>query len=377
MNVGQFNGIQIASSGNTIGGLVAGAGNVIAGGTFGVFVRGGSANPILSNSIFNNQMGNIFLDDGNANQQPPLLFTAIPKGTNTEFTGAMSGQANSAYTIQIFASPQDGNGQNPEGKTFLGTVTATTNASGFASFTLVAQVPADAGIFITATATSSAGNTSRFSASIDLSTTPNEAFVASAYELLLNRAPDPDGSSVWVDQLNAGASTATVLLEIQGSQEYLKLQVAAMYNLYLQRAPDTGGGQAWLNYLQTGGTFEGMAEALTSSDEYFTLQDFSNQGFITGLYRDVLNRTASDAEVAGWVTLLRQQRVAQRRLGGVLDLTRILWTNLVQTDYVTFLLRSADPVGLATWVNSLNAGATDQQVLAAIFGSPEGFQLWT
>jgi hypothetical protein len=52
-------------------------------------------------------------------------------------------------------------------------------------------------------------------------------------------------------------------------------------------------------------------------------------------------------------------------------------TNLVQTDYMTFLLRGADADGLTFWVSALSAGATDQQVLAATFGSPEGYQIWS
>lgn len=50
---------------------------------------------------------------------------------------------------------------------------------------------------------------------------------------------------------------------------------------------------------------------------------------------------------------------------------------LVQIDYLTYLLRPADSDGLAAWVNALNAGATDQQVLAGILGSAEGYQLWS
>lgn len=52
-------------------------------------------------------------------------------------------------------------------------------------------------------------------------------------------------------------------------------------------------------------------------------------------------------------------------------------THLVQSDYTTFLQRAADPGGLAYWVNALNAGAKDQDLLAAIFGSPEAYQLWS
>jgi hypothetical protein len=32
---------------------------------------------------------------------------------------------------------------------------------------------------------------------------------------------------------------------------------------------------------------------------------------------------------------------------------------------------------MATWVSALNSGASDQLVLAAILGSPEGFSVWS
>jgi hypothetical protein len=52
-------------------------------------------------------------------------------------------------------------------------------------------------------------------------------------------------------------------------------------------------------------------------------------------------------------------------------------TNLVEADYMTFLQRPADPGGLMTWVGALNEGLNDQTVLASIFGSAEGYQLWS
>jgi hypothetical protein len=203
----------------------------------------------------------------------------------------------------------------------------------------------------------------------------SQTYVANVYQLLLGRTPDPS-SSVWAHALDNGASPASVVLGIEGSTEYLSDQVVAMYNRYLQRSPDTGGVQSWTNFLVAGGTLEGVAEGLTSSQEYFVLKGGANQGFITALYQDVLNRSASNAELAHWQSVLGNGASRLKVSTGFLT-SQEYRTELVQADYMTFLLRPADSGGLAAWVNALNAGTTDQQVLARIFGSPEGYQLWS
>jgi Domain of unknown function (DUF4214) len=106
------------------------------------------------------------------------------------------------------------------------------------------------------------------------------------------------------------------------------------------------------------------------------LEGGTNQKFITGLYSEVLHRSASSAEIAGWETALHN---GVPRLNVSLTFLTSLEhrTNLVQSYYMTILLRPADSGGLTAWVNALNAGATDQQVLARIFGSPQGYQLWS
>src|SRR5262249_23097838 len=142
-----------------------------------------------------------------------------------------------------------------------------------------------------------------FSAPISLGGNANELFVASVYGLLLDRAPDA-GSTFWVSALNSGASPMGVVLGIQGSTEYLMGQVDALYRRYLNRAPDAIGTQYWLRMLQQGGTLEAAAAGFVSAPEYFQLQGSTNQGYVLGLYRDVLGRTASPSELNGWVALL-------------------------------------------------------------------------
>ncbi|CAN5609786.1 hypothetical protein BH10PLA2_BH10PLA2_36520 [soil metagenome] len=260
----------------------------------------------------------------------------------------------------------------------LGSVQVILNASGFGKFTFRASVPAGGGTTFTAT-TSIPYNfpaiTSTFSDPLAIGGNANSLFVASTYGLLLNRYPDPN-AVFWVNLLNNGGSTAGVVPGIESSPEYLNDQVVAMYNRYPHRDPDTSGALAWTNFLVAGGSLEQMAGALVSSQEYFALQGGTNQAFLIALYRDTLTRDAGFGELAGWVTAL-DTGVSRATVGVVFFTSQEYRVLLVQADYLTFLLRSADSFGVTSWVNALNAGATDQQVLALIFGSAEGYQLWS
>ncbi len=102
---------------------------------------------------------------------------------------------------------------------------------------------------------------------------------------------------------------------------------------------------------------------MVSSQEYYVLQGGTNQGFLTGLYGNVLGRSPSIEELAGWETAL-DAGVSPAEVAVVFLTSQEYRTDLVQNDYVTYLLRTADSGGITAWVDALNAGATDQQVLA-------------
>ncbi len=377
----QGNGITISGNANNIiGGTDSGAGNIIAfNSQSGIAIE--SATEILSNSIFSNgDLGINFRNGGGGNLPAPLLSYAVESPGST--TGSVQVQVGGVLntgpsfafpcTIQVFATL--GGIAAGQGQLFLGSVQVTPNAEGFARFTLNASVPGGSGTTFTATATVSSIS-STFSTPIAIGGNANNLFVASAYGLLLNRYPDPSAVS-WINLMNNGDSSAGVVLGIEGSTEYLNDQVIALYKRYLQRTPDPGGEQAWTDFLVAGGTFEQVAEGMVSSQEYYVLQGGTNQGFITGLYRDVLQRYPTTGDLAGWETAL-DAGVSRAEVAVAFLTSQEYRTDLVQNDYVTYLLRTADSGGVTAWVDALNAGATDQQVLAQIFGSPEGYQLWS
>lgn len=137
--------------------------NVIGFNPIGVLIDGpGAGNAVLGNSIYENPLGGIILAAGGNNNQPaPLITNVVLTPTNNVQISGTLAAANSAYTIQVFASPAQSPGQ---GKTFLGSVSVNTNSAGIATFVFDGPLPANAGLSFTATATDSANNTSSFSA---------------------------------------------------------------------------------------------------------------------------------------------------------------------------------------------------------------------
>jgi hypothetical protein len=160
-----LDGVAIVdASKNTIGGTVPGAGNTIDfNGQDGVLVVKGGSNDIQENSISANADLGIDLQHGaNRRQAAPVLTSAVTTGSSITIKGRIKGSANSTFTVEFFANPTSG----PSGQTFLGSATVTTGSTGSARFTVPLNATVAPGQFITATATDSVNDTSRFSKAI-------------------------------------------------------------------------------------------------------------------------------------------------------------------------------------------------------------------
>ena len=175
--------IMTGATNNVLGGLTAGAGNVIAtNGQHGVVItdNGTRGNAVLGNSIFgdggigitlfadgvtpNNGTKNVTLP--NEDMDSPVLTSAALAGPSlnvTGYVGSAAGQATFANArVEVFISDNDPGGFG-EGRTYLGALTS--DASGNFS----GSVPAfgvTVGDRITATATDASGNTSEFGANL-------------------------------------------------------------------------------------------------------------------------------------------------------------------------------------------------------------------
>jgi hypothetical protein len=101
----------------------------------------------------------------------------------------------------------------------------------------------------------------------------------------------------------------------------------------------------------------------------------SSSSFVQGLYNDVLGRAADSAGFTAWLQAL--QGGANRSLVAAAFVNSAeAVANVVNRDYVQFLLRPADAAGRNAWVAAEQSGAlTLEQVGEAVLVSDEFFAL--
>ncbi len=163
-------GVNVGASNNAIGGILAGASNIIAfNGSDGVAVGAGDTGVrILTNSIHDNVLLGIVLGFpiSSPDAFPPTLTAATISAGSVTISGTHNGGTpNTDLRIEFFSNAAcDGSGSG-EGQTFLGFMTVTTDGSGNVSFTSPATPFPGGQTIITATSTDTllTNSTSQFS----------------------------------------------------------------------------------------------------------------------------------------------------------------------------------------------------------------------
>jgi hypothetical protein len=184
INLGNLAAFEIDNaSGVTIGGGTPAHGNIIANSTGdGLRINYSTGIAILSNRIYNNgglgvNLGfdsvtpndNCDVDTGPNNlQNYPVLTSASSSGGSTRVIGTLNSTPNITYTLQFFANTACDPSGHGEGATFLGTGTVSTDGSCNGSFDVSLPVSVAPGSYITGLATDPNGNSSEFSACVQI-----------------------------------------------------------------------------------------------------------------------------------------------------------------------------------------------------------------
>lgn len=172
---------------NIIGGTTNGEGNIIAnngGDGISIFGTAGEGNAIIGNSIYDNASFAIDHDgDDQAATDIPTISLASKVSDSLLVSGTFSGDASTTYRLEFFSNNNCSGTGYGEGRTYLGYLTGTTNASGDLSFGGAIYAPSiGGGESITSTATGTGKNTTEFSACYTAATgVPDISFSQSTF----------------------------------------------------------------------------------------------------------------------------------------------------------------------------------------------------
>jgi type VI secretion system secreted protein VgrG len=178
---------------------------------------------------------------------------------------------------------------------------------------------------------------------------PSQAFIRTLYAKQLGRDASVQEVEAWTGVLTTSGSTA-VVQGIELSPEARRHLVDTWYQQYLGRSAQGGEEMGWVNLLVQGRSEADVLSGIFATGEFAQVSGASNEQFVRTLYTDLLKRTASDAEVQGWVQSVAgagRQAVAE----GFLN-SREFRADTVSAFYNELLGRPADQAGLDAWTSS-------------------------
>jgi V8-like Glu-specific endopeptidase len=162
-------------------------------------------------------------------------------------------------------------------------------------------------------------------------------------------------------------------LIVHSNESYGRV-VTASYQTYLGRSPDGGGLAYWVGRMGHGLSDEALEANFIGSAEYIANHGGQGEGWVRGMYQDLLGRPPDDAGVQFWLARLAQGVTpAQVAYGFAASAERE--GQRVTADYATFLKRVPDPSEVAYWVSRFLTGVSNEDVIAGFISSPEYYKL--
>jgi hypothetical protein len=201
---------------------------------------------------------------------------------------------------------------------------------------------------------------------------PSQTYLASVYQGFLDRAIDAPGLSFWGARLAATNSREQTAAEILQSQEWHGRELQLLYLELLGRPLDTAGLRFWGNILETGGTYEQVKAGILGSAEYFARNGNTISSWMNAVYPSQLGRAPGPNDFSFVNTQLARGSSRTSITSQILASDEF---HLVEMNgiYLNILSRPLDSAGANFWGAVLRNGATVDDVLAGVVGSPEFF----
>lgn len=169
----------------------------------------------------------------------------------------------------------------------------------------------------------------------------DEEYIEILYMTLLNRPSDSQGKNGWLNTLKNGCTRRSILVGFVNSQEFQKLCdsygvvrgtlapyeyrdvngnttafVSRLYRIVLNREPEPDGLNAWTGVLyRHESDLHDIAVGFVFSAE-FQSHNYSDEEYVTILYRTFLNREPEASGLQAWVNRLHQGASRMEVLNG-------------------------------------------------------------
>ena len=197
-------------------------------------------------------------------------------------------------------------------------------------------------------------------------------YINSVYQLFVGRSASNYEKTYWAPHVQSGNRKA-VTNALAVSNEWAGVRVNDLYLTVLGRNADVGGRNFWVSKIAAGMRLEAVAAEMYGSLEYFMRNGSTNRGFVTGLYRDILDRPAERSGLDYWTSLLDRRQITRTQAAANFYASIESRLDRVGTLYMEILNRRPDAGGHAYWAKQLLS--LGDVVLAAELGSSYEFYL--
>ncbi len=129
-------------------------------------------------------------------------------------------------------------------------------------------------------------------------------YIQALYEQLLGRKATNQEVASWEGILNSPAGRRGVVEGIEQSREAQDYLVNSWYEQYLGRPATNAEESGLVNLLMQGHSQADVLSRVLASDAFAQRSGKTDQQFVQSLYTDLLDQTASGADVQSWVNVL-------------------------------------------------------------------------
>lgn len=174
------------------------------------------------------------------------------------------------------------------------------------------------------------------------------------------------------DRRLMSATPADVANALVETSDYRAHVADLAYEQYLGRPADSAGSDYWVGQMAKGVTKEQVEAAFIGSPEYIANHGGTGEGWVKGMYEDLLTRLPDQAGLNYW----------DQKLAAGANPTLVAWGFAASSEreglvidsiYEDILSRQPSASEVNYWVNAFAHGTASDQIMARFVGSDEYF----